>query len=81
MPYNKIDELPSQVREQLPEHAQQMFLAAFNSAQSDGMDENAAMQVGWSSLKSMYKQGQDGKWYQATDDTAVHNKAISSGGN
>ena len=81
MPDNKIDKLPSEITQQLPEHAQQIFLAAVETAQSDGMDENAAMQVGWNSVKQLYVQGEDGKWHQKAEDTAVHNKSTVSGGN
>lgn len=81
MTYSKIDELPSEVREKLPEHAQQIFLAAFNSAQSDGMDEEAAKGVGWNSLKQEYEQGEDGTWHRKSEDTNIHNKSVQSGGN
>jgi cation transport regulator ChaB len=39
MSYNKIDELAEDIKGQLPEHAQQIFLAAFNAAESDGLSE------------------------------------------
>lgn len=81
MTYSKIDELPSEVREKLPEHAQQIFLAAFNGAQSDGMDEEAAKRVGWNSLKQEYEQGEDGTWQRKPEDTNYHNKSVQSGGN
>ena len=81
MPDNKSDKLPSEITQQLPEHAQQIFRAAVESAQSDGMDENAAMQVGWSSVKQQYVQGEDGKWHHKVEDAAVHNKSTVSGGN
>lgn len=82
MPYSKVDELPSEITGKLPdEHAQQMFLAAFNSAQEDGMDEQAAMSVGWNSVSQLYEQGDDGSWHKKAEDTNIHNKAIPSGGN
>jgi cation transport regulator len=31
MAYNQIDELPPEIKEQLPGHALQIFVAAFNS--------------------------------------------------
>ncbi|MGE5382264.1 MAG: ChaB family protein, partial [Omnitrophica WOR_2 bacterium] len=32
MPYKEIDDLPERVRGNLPKHAQEIYLAAFNSA-------------------------------------------------
>lgn len=74
-------DLPSEVKEQLPEHAQQIFMAAFKGAQDDGMSEEAAKQVGWNSVKQEYEQGEGGKWQRKQEDTNIHNKAIPSGGN
>ncbi|KAB8315733.1 cation transport regulator ChaB [Tolypothrix campylonemoides VB511288] len=76
----KIDELGQDVKEQLPQEAQQIFVAAFNAAQSDGLSEEGARQVAWSSVKNQYKQGDDGKWHIKADSTANPNKAITMGG-
>ena len=82
MPYSKVDDLPSEIRNKLPdEHAQQMFLAAFNGAQTDGMNEEDAMHVGWNSISQLYEQGTDGNWHKKVEDTNIHNKALPSGGN
>jgi len=81
MPYNNVDELPSEIKGKLPEHGQQIFLAAFNSAQEDGMSEDAAISAGWNSVSQLYEQGADGNWHQRAEDTNIHNKAIPSGGN
>ncbi|NJL81831.1 MAG: cation transport regulator ChaB [Chloroflexaceae bacterium] len=62
MTFQSIDNLPSDVKEQLPIGAQQVFLAAFNSATSDGLSENKAMQVAWSSVKNLYKPDANGEW-------------------
>jgi cation transport regulator len=32
MPYNKISELPDSVKNALPKHAQEIYMAAFNNA-------------------------------------------------
>ncbi|MBW4561694.1 MAG: ChaB family protein [Mojavia pulchra JT2-VF2] len=81
MPDNTIDQIPQDIREQLPEHAQQMFLAAFNAAQSDGLSEDAARDVALNSVKNEYEQGKDGQWNRKTEDPPIHNKAITTGGN
>ncbi|MDV2991044.1 MAG: putative cation transport regulator ChaB [Chroococcidiopsis sp. SAG 2025] len=81
MAYNNVEELPAEITEKLPQHGQQIFLAAFNAAQSDGMSEDAAMNVAWNSVSQEYEQGEDGKWHQKPEDTAVHDKSTVSGGN
>ncbi len=81
MPYSKIDELPQELQQQLPQEAQQIFVAAFNAAQHDGLSEDGAREVAWNSVKNSYKEGADGKWQIKGDDTAIHNKAVTSGGN
>jgi cation transport regulator len=73
-------DLPSEVKEQLPEGAQNIFLAAFKSAQEDGMSEEAARNVAWNSVKNSYEQGEDGKWQHKPDVTNSH-AGVQSGGN
>ena len=71
MPYKVISELPESVKSNLPEHAQEIYLAAFNNAwkqyrkasdrQGDSSREETAHKVAWSAVKQQYeKQGQ--KW-------------------
>ena len=81
MPDQTINELPNDIREQLPEHAQQIFAAALSAAQSDGMSEEGAREVAWNSVKNEYEPGDDGKWQRKPEDTAIHNKSVVSGGN
>lgn len=81
MTYNNKEELPQEIREQLPEHAQQIFVAAFNAAESNGMDETEARDVAWSSVRNEYEQGRDRQWQRKPEDTAIHNKSITTGGN
>ncbi|MDF2387295.1 ChaB family protein [Nostoc ellipsosporum NOK] len=81
MAYNKIDELPQDIQEQLPQHAQQIFLAALNAAQKDGLSEEGAREVAWNSVRNEYEPGKDGKWQRKSEDPPIHNKAITTGGN
>lgn len=80
MSQSQSSELPQEVK-QLPEHAQQIFLAAFNSAKEDGMSEDAALSVGWNSIKDSYEQTSNGEWQLKPEDTNIHNKSTQSGGN
>lgn len=81
MPDNQLEELPSEIRDQLQEGAQQIFLAAFKSAQRDGMNEQAATNVAWNSVKQWYQQGDDGKWHRKPDAPNTTRKAVQTGGN
>lgn len=71
MPYKEISELPEQIRENLPNHAQEIYRAAFNSAWNDYKDpearrgnqsrEEAAHKVAWSAVKQKYEKS-NGRW-------------------
>ncbi|RUR74433.1 ChaB family protein [Chlorogloeopsis fritschii PCC 9212] len=62
MPYQNIDELPDSVKEHLPKHAQEIFIAAFNNAEKEYNSEESAFRVAWSAVKRDYEKGEDGKW-------------------
>lgn len=75
----EIDQLPADVKA-LPEEAKNTFLAAFKSAQDDGMDEQSASQLAWTTVKHDYIQAEGG-WQRKPDETNIHNKSVQSGGN
>ena len=82
MAYDKINDLAPEIKDQLPQHAQQIFVAAFNAAKSNGVSENDAVEVAWSSVRNQFSQGQDGKWRIKTDDGFHKGKVpVVSGGN
>lgn len=64
MPYNKVTELPKQVKDNVPKHGQEIYKEAFNNAidQYDG-DEERAHRVAWSAVKEKYEKDEDsGNW-------------------
>jgi cation transport regulator len=65
MPYRVIDDLPTAVREHLPPHAQEIFLAAFNSAwdahAGDPDVEATAFRIAWAAVKKRYRKAGD-RW-------------------
>jgi len=73
MPYSSINDLPENVTNVLPKHAQEIFKEAFNSAyeQYDSPEErrgsesreNTARKVAWSAVKKTYEKGDDDKWH------------------
>lgn len=71
MPYQKISELPDSVKDNLPKHAQEIYLAAYNSAweqydepeerRGDASREETAHRVAWAAVKKKYEKEGD-KW-------------------
>ncbi len=64
MPYKKITDLPDSVQDNLPERAQKIYLAVFNSAHEQYGDEVTAIKVAWSAVKKKYEKNKAGKWIQ-----------------
>ncbi|MGG1571550.1 ChaB family protein [Fictibacillus sp. NRS-1165] len=62
MPYDSIKELPDQVRDNLPHHAQEIFKEAFNSASEEYKEEETAFKVAWSAVKKKYEKNSNDKW-------------------
>jgi cation transport regulator len=66
MPYLATSDLPAAVR-RLPPHAQEIFLAAFNSAwqsyagSAPGEQEEIAFRVAWAAVKKRYRKV-EGVW-------------------
>lgn len=70
MPYRTTKELPESVRDHLPEHAQEIYRAAFNSAWDEYKDpgerrgdesrEEAAHKVAWAAVKHQYEKDERG---------------------
>ncbi len=64
MPYANISDLPASVRNRLPTHAQEIYLAAFNNAWEEyATHEDREMvthKVAWAAVKKQYmKVGND----------------------
>ncbi len=64
MPYAQTRELPDSVRDNLPEHAQEIYRAAFNSAWDEYKhDEERAHRVAWAAVEKKYqKHPKSGVW-------------------
>ena len=71
MPYEKTSELPDSVKDNLPKHAQEIYISAFNSAwdqydepeerRGDDTREETAHKVAWAAVKKKYEKQND-KW-------------------
>ncbi|HCH35019.1 MAG: Transporter [Candidatus Saccharibacteria bacterium GW2011_GWC2_48_9] len=74
MPFNSISELPDNVKNVLPAHAQDIYKEAFNSAYDEYKDpedrrgdtsrEEVAHRVAWSAVKQKYHKSDDDTWHR-----------------
>lgn len=59
MPYGRNADLPASVRDHLPDHAQDIFRAAFNHAfaahAGDARQEEIAHRIAWAAVKRSYE--------------------------
>ena len=65
-------ELPDSVKDNLPKHAQDIYLSAYNNAWDEykkpedrkGSDsrEEVSHKVAWAAVKNKYKKASDGSW-------------------
>ena len=73
MPYTSPSDLPDNVRNVLPAHAQEIYMEAFNSAwdqydrpeerRGDSSREETAHRVAWAAVKNKYKKDEEtGRW-------------------
>jgi cation transport regulator len=69
-----MENLPQEVRENLPQEAQKLYIAAYNSFFENSKSEEAAARVAWQtiSLNEHYYQSEDGKWHRQDDDGVEH---------
>jgi cation transport regulator len=69
MPYDRLHDLPEAVREQLPQHAQEIYRAAFNNAWDEyHHDEERAFRVAWGAVERDYEKGDmTGQWHKKHD--------------
>lgn len=74
MPYDKLEDLPERVKHNLPKHAQEIYMKAFNNAweqykepeerRGEESREEAAHKVAWSAVKQKYEKDKEGKWVE-----------------
>jgi cation transport regulator len=72
--------LPAEVTDKLLDGSEQVFLAAFQNSQNDGLSKDAAMSVAWNSVKQGFERGQDGSWHrkQTPGDQTISSGVESS---
>lgn len=78
MSYQSIKDLPKGVQGNLPEHAQEIYRAAFNNAWEQYKDpakrrgnddrETVAHKVAWDAVKQKYHKDENGNWHKDGTD-------------
>jgi cation transport regulator len=78
MPYKKTGDLPKQVKDNLPPHAQEIFKEAYNSAKKEYRDkdkrrdpkddlEEVAARIAWGAVKKKYHKSESSDKWVAND--------------
>jgi cation transport regulator len=77
MPYKRLSDLPDGVQDNLPEHAQEIYKEAYNSAweqyadpkerRDDASREEVAHRVAWAAVKQSYTKDAEGHWVKQKD--------------
>ncbi len=72
MPYDSVSDLPASVQDNLPKHAREVYLAAYNNAWEEYKNaqdrkggasrEEVAHKVAWNAVKKKYEKNKDGNW-------------------
>ncbi|PVX52448.1 cation transport regulator ChaB [Balneicella halophila] len=62
MPYETLKDLPDEVKDALPKHGQEIFQAAFNSAEKQYDEEDRWYATAWSAVKEVYHKNNKGNW-------------------
>jgi len=73
MPYESLKDLPDNVQNNLPKHAQEIYKKAYNNAwdqykdpddrKGDDSREEVSHKVAWSAVKEKYEK-KDGQWQE-----------------
>jgi cation transport regulator len=72
VPYDRLEDLPKSVQDNLPKHAQEIYRGAFESAwdeykdpeerRGDASREETAHKVAWAAVKQAYEKDDSGRW-------------------
>ena len=69
MPYEELTDLPEAVRRNLPKHAQEIYRAAYNSAEEQYDEEDRRHRVAWSAVEQKYEKDEEsGEWVEKEED-------------
>ena len=78
MAYQQLEDLPQEVTQKLPQHGQQLFMAAYNAASDNGMDEKSATKVAWDSVSNSYQEDKDGNWISIENSNSDRSNIVGT---
>ena len=68
MVYKQRSDLPEGITNNLPKHAQDIYIEAFNSAHQQHEEEDdvesASHRIAWSAVKQVYEKNDNGNWHK-----------------
>lgn len=67
MPYTTIGQLPKAVKDNLPKHARNIWMSAYNAAVQQGHDESSCAAIAWAAVEKSYSKDEAGKWVHKHD--------------
>jgi cation transport regulator ChaB len=70
MPYEEKKDLPEAVKA-LPDHGQEIWMAAFNSALEEYKNEEKASATAWAAVKNKYEKNPQGEWVAKVEHSEV----------
>lgn len=72
MPYDSIDDLPDNVKDNLPKEAQKIYKEAYNASYDEHPDWDDARRAkyAWGAVKNVYEKNDDGEWVKKTKNAA-----------
>ena len=69
MPYKTTGQLPKGVKDNLPDHAQEIYKEAINSAWDQyDHDEERSHRVAWAAVKESYHKNKEGIWVKGATE-------------
>lgn len=76
MRYERIDDLPQGIRENLPKHAQEVYRNAFNNAYLQHKDEQQAHETAWSAVNDQFDGQGAREWRREIEQSALDSTPI-----
>ena len=64
VPYEELDDLPDSVKRNLPKHAREIYLKAYNSAEEQYDEEDRRHRVAWAAVEQKYEKNEEGEWVE-----------------
>ena len=62
MPYYSNKDLPKEITDVLPEHAQDIFRTALNNTHEEKGNEEQSFKIAWLAVEREYRKNKDGEW-------------------